>query len=54
LALDITGACEAENQLEVVFDPSLPDGAPRGILGPVWLREQLCEFAACAPMGRAG
>jgi len=39
LTLDITGACEAENQLEVVFDPSLPDGAPRGILGPVWLRE---------------
>ena len=40
LMVDITGACEAEkNLLEVVFDPSLPDGAPRGILGPVWLRE---------------
>lgn len=37
--VDITGVCEGEkNLLEVAFDPSLPDGSPRGILGPVWLR----------------
>jgi hypothetical protein len=38
--VDITGTCEPErNELEIAFDPSLPDGAPRGILGPVWLKE---------------
>lgn len=39
LSVDITGAVEGEgNRLEVSFDPTLPDGAPRGVLGPVWLR----------------
>ena len=40
LTVDITGSALPEkNHLEVLFDPELPDHTPRGILGPVWLRQ---------------